>query len=176
MKLTIPSDDNNWHFAKFTYFFRKFTVFVKLTRFAWNWPVFVKLASRFSQFHTWKFTYLGSVACGTTPIYTVFRARRITFFLVNRVENQNEPKRPQGGGRLGSFWFSTRPTAMGGTDYNVLGLWDNLRSSSSICPKIELLIIISASVCRRPSWKLKRTQTATTLWPFGFVLVFNLIH
>ena len=27
--------------------------------------------------------------------YTVFRARRITFFLVNRVENQNEPKRPQ---------------------------------------------------------------------------------
>ena len=38
----------------------------------------------------------------------------------NRVENQNEPKRPQGGGRLGSFWFSTRPTAMGGTDYNGL--------------------------------------------------------
>ena len=33
--------------------------------------------------------------------------------LVNRVENQNEPKRPRGGGRLGSFWFSTRPTAMG---------------------------------------------------------------
>ena len=29
-------------------------------------------------------------------------------FLVNRVENQNEPKRPQSGGRLGSFWFSTR--------------------------------------------------------------------
>ena len=41
-------------------------------------------------------------------------------FLVNRVENQNEPKRPQSGGRLGSFWFSTRPTAMGGTDYNGL--------------------------------------------------------
>ena len=66
--------------------------------------------------------------------YTVFRARRITFFLANRVENQNEPKRPQGGDRLGSFWFSTRPTAMGGTDYNALGLWDNLRSYSSICP------------------------------------------
>ena len=31
----------------------------------------------------------------TIPHYTVFRARRITFFLVNRVENQNEPKRPQ---------------------------------------------------------------------------------
>ena len=30
-----------------------------------------------------------------TRIYTVFRARRITFFLVNRVENKNEPKRPQ---------------------------------------------------------------------------------
>ena len=44
--------------------------------------------------------------------YTVFRARRITFSLANRVENQNEPKRPQGGDRLGSFWFSTRPTAM----------------------------------------------------------------
>ena len=51
--------------------------------------------------------------------YTVFRARRITFFLVNRVENQNEPKRPQGGGRLGSFWFSTRPSADTGTDYNL---------------------------------------------------------
>ena len=23
----------------------------------------------------------------------------------NRVEHQNEPKRPQSGGRLGSFWF-----------------------------------------------------------------------
>ena len=34
--------------------------------------------------------------------YTVFRARRNTFFLVNLVENQNEPKRPQSGGRLGS--------------------------------------------------------------------------
>ena len=51
--------------------------------------------------------------------YTVFRARRNTFFLVNLVENQNEPKRPQSGGRLGSVWFSTRPTAMEGTDYNL---------------------------------------------------------
>ena len=50
--------------------------------------------------------------------YTFYRARRITFFPVNRVENQNEPKRPQGGGRLGSFWFSTRPSADTGTDYN----------------------------------------------------------
>ena len=55
-------------------------------------------------------------------VYTVFRAIQITIFLVNRVENQNEPKRPQCGGRLGSFWLSTRPTAMGGTDYNGLGL------------------------------------------------------
>ena len=74
--------------------------------------------------------------------YTVFRARRITFFLANRVENQNEPKRPQGGDCLGSFWFSTRPTAMGGTDYNALGLWDNLRSYSSICPILGQLLII----------------------------------
>ena len=59
---------------------------------------------------------------GTIYPYTVFRTRRITFFLVNRDENQNEPKRPQGGGRWGSFWFSTQPTAMGGTDYNGLGL------------------------------------------------------
>ena len=59
---------------------------------------------------------------GTIYPYSVFRARRITFFIANRVENQNEPKRPQSGGRLGSFWFSTRPTAMGGTDYNGLGL------------------------------------------------------
>ena len=34
--------------------------------------------------------------------YTVFRARRNTFFLVNLVENQNEPKRPESVGRLGS--------------------------------------------------------------------------
>ena len=74
-------------------------------------------------------------------LYTVFRARRITFFLANRVENQNEPKRPQGGDRLGSFWFSTRPTAMGGTDYNALGLWDNLRSYSSICPIMGQLLL-----------------------------------
>ena len=72
------------------------------------------------------------------PPDTVFRVSRITFFLVNRVENQNEPKRPQSGGRLGSFWFSTRPTAMGGTDYNGLGLWDKLRSCSSNCPIIQV--------------------------------------
>ena len=59
---------------------------------------------------------------GTLYPYTVFSTRRITFFLANRIENQNETKRPQGGGRLGSFWFSTRPTAMGGTDYKELGL------------------------------------------------------
>ena len=40
-------------------------------------------------------------------------------FLVNRVEHQNEPKRPQGGGRLGSFWCSTRPSADTGTDFNL---------------------------------------------------------
>ena len=40
-------------------------------------------------------------------------------FLVNRVENQNEPKRPQSGGRLGSFWFSTRPSADTDNDYNI---------------------------------------------------------
>ena len=34
--------------------------------------------------------------------------------------------------------------------------------------------IISASHCRRPSWKPKRTQTAAALWPFGFVLGFQL--
>ena len=48
--------------------------------------------------------------------YTVFLAWRITFFLANRVENQNEPKRPQSGGPLCSFWFSTRHRAMGGTE------------------------------------------------------------
>ena len=39
-------------------------------------------------------------------------------FLVNRVENQNEPRRPQSGGRLGSFWCSTRPFADTGTYYH----------------------------------------------------------
>ena len=48
--------------------------------------------------------------------YTVFRARRITFFLANRVKNQNEPKRPQSGDRLGSFWCSTRASADTGTN------------------------------------------------------------
>ena len=40
-------------------------------------------------------------------------------FLVNRVENQNEPKRQQSVGRLGSFWFSTWPLAYTGTDYTL---------------------------------------------------------
>ena len=52
-------------------------------------------------------------------LYTVFRVGRINFFLVNRVENQNEPKRPQSEGGLGLFWFSTRPSAIGGTKYNL---------------------------------------------------------
>ena len=59
------------------------------------------------------------IKCLLVADYTVFSVRWNTYFLVNRVENQNEPKRPQSGGRLGSFWFSTRPTAMGGTDYNL---------------------------------------------------------
>ena len=50
--------------------------------------------------------------------YTVFRVSRVTFFLVNRVKNQNEPKRPKSDGRLGLLWFSTRPLADTGTDYN----------------------------------------------------------
>ena len=37
-------------------------------------------------------------------LYMVLRVKRVTLFLVNRVENQNEPKRPQSVGRLGSFW------------------------------------------------------------------------
>ena len=57
---------------------------------------------------------------------------------MNRVENENEPKRPQSGGRLGSFWFSTRPTAMGGTDYKAIEIWGKLRRSSSNCPIIQV--------------------------------------
>ena len=49
----------------------------------------------------------------------VLCARRITFFLVNRVENKNEPKRPRSGGRLVSFWFSTRPLADTGIDTEI---------------------------------------------------------
>ena len=55
---------------------------------------------------------------------------------VDRIENQNDPKWPTLCGRLGSFWFSTWPTAVGGTDYNAIGLWDKLRSCSSNCPII----------------------------------------
>ena len=50
--------------------------------------------------------------------YTVFRVGRITFFLVNRVRNQNDSKRPQSVGRLALFWFFTRCLADSGTDYN----------------------------------------------------------
>ena len=96
-------------------------------------------------------------------LYTVLRARRITFFLVNRVENQN------GGGRLGSFWFSTRPTAMGGTDYKAIGKWDKLRGCSSNCPIVQA----HYNQCQcLPKAELK-TKTNR---PFGFVLVFNSIH
>ena len=49
--------------------------------------------------------------------FSVKQFRQDTFFLVNRVENQNEPKRPQSAGRLGSFWFSTQPSADTGTDH-----------------------------------------------------------
>ena len=45
--------------------------------------------------------------------------RQMEHFLTDmsdRVEHQNDPKRPQGGGRLGSFWCSTRPSADTGTD------------------------------------------------------------
>ena len=85
--------------------------------------------------------------------YTVFRASRVTFFLVNRVKNQNKPKRPKSGGCLGSFWFSTLLLADTGTDYNLHHAFSS-----------------------EPSWIPKRTQTATKWWPFGFVLVFNSIH
>ena len=68
------------------------------------------VTSRYTQF-IWVHEYYAH--------YTVFRVGRFTFFLVNRVENQNEPKRPKGGGRLGSFWFSTRPSANTGTGYNL---------------------------------------------------------
>ena len=50
--------------------------------------------------------------------YTVF-FRQMEHFLTdmsNRVEHQNEPKRPLSGGHLGSFWSSTRPSADTGTD------------------------------------------------------------
>ena len=115
----------------------------------------------------------GSAPCVTTPIYKVLRARRITFFQVNRIENQNEPKRPQSGGRLG-FQLGLRQTlALIIIRTSIMGHIEELLLKLSHNPSA---LLISASVCRRPSWKPKRTQTATTLWPFGFVLVFNSVH
>ena len=65
---------------------------------------------------------------------------------------------------------TTGPLADAGTDFNQ----DFDYGTILICPIIKVLIIISASVCRRPSWKPKRTQTATTslavLVCFGFQL------
>ena len=43
--------------------------------------------------------------------YTVFRARRITFFLVNRVEHQKLNQTTPFGAVWLSFWCSTRPSA-----------------------------------------------------------------
>ena len=51
--------------------------------------------------------------------YTVFRVGRITFFRVNRVKNQNEPKRPQSVDHLGLLWLSNRPSADSGTESNL---------------------------------------------------------
>ena len=81
----------------------------------------------------------GSAPRETTPIYTVFRARWITFFLVNRVENQNEPIRPPLQWPFGLVLVFNRPTVMEGTDYNGLSLFDKLRSCSSNCPIIQVL-------------------------------------
>ena len=120
---------------------------------------------------------------GTIYPYTVFRAMRITFSLANRVENQNEPKRPQGGGRLGSFWFSTRPSADTGTDYNLHHAlksvmhrvlralhWQGVDYNPCLClPKAEL------KTKTNPNGH-HFVAVCTTLWPFGFVLVFNSIN
>ena len=74
-----------------------------------------------------------------TLIYTVYRARRITFFLVNQVENPNEPKRPQSGARLASVWFLKRLTAMGGTDYNLQHALNSLKYSERLEPFTDKL-------------------------------------
>ena len=71
---------------------------------------------------------------------------------MNRVKNKNEPKRPQSVGRLRSFWFSTRPTARGGTDYNAPPLAEG-RVENQNEPKRPPLVV--------------RTQTATTRGRLG---------
>ena len=45
--------------------------------------------------------------------YTVFRARRVTFFLVNRVEHQKLNQTTPYGAVWLSFWCSTLPSADG---------------------------------------------------------------
>ena len=45
--------------------------------------------------------------------YTVFRARRVTFFPVNRVEHQKLNQTTPYGAVWLSFWCSTRPSAEG---------------------------------------------------------------
>ena len=49
--------------------------------------------------------------------------KNIKFTLVYSVFNIIPVLDQTGSG--GHFWYSTWPTAMGGTDYNALGLWDN---------------------------------------------------
>ena len=56
------------------------------------------------------------------------------FFLVNRVENQTEPNRTQTATEWWRCGFSTRPTAMGGTDYNLhIVLSEHLNDFSAWC-------------------------------------------
>ena len=51
----------------------------------------------------------------------------------NRVEHQNEPKRPQSDGRFGSFWCSTRPSEDTCTNYH------DVDYNQCLClPKAEL--------------------------------------
>ena len=74
---------------------------------------------------------------------------------------QNIRKRPTLCGRLGSFWFSARPSADTGTDYNLHHLLNSVKRSEtsehSVVHWLQWMvqIIISACVCRRPSWTPK---------------------
>ena len=57
---------------------------------------------------------ISSLSYQIPPPYTVFRARRVTFFLVNRVEHQKLNQTTPYGAVWLSFWCSTRPSAYGG--------------------------------------------------------------
>ena len=78
-------------------------------------------AKNFYRSKNWKSAKLKQKCMGGT--YTLFRARWVTFFLVNRVEHQKLNQTTPYGAVWLSFWCSTRPSADGGHKIVLITSW-----------------------------------------------------